>query len=383
MYLKNLQKQGDPLIHTDRLTETFFELVRVDSETGDEAAVSNLLKRQFSRLGFSVREDNAKTETGHGAGNLILTLPGTAPGEAIFFGTHMDTVRPGKGISPALHNGYIVSSGETILGADDKAGIAALIEAATVLQEEQLPHADLQIIVTVGEESGLLGAKVLNSNLILGRYGFELDSEGPVGDMIVAAPFQVRIEADLFGKKAHAGVAPERGVSAITMAARAITRMPLGRIDHETTANIGSFEGNGATNVVCDHVRILAEARSLSRTRLDQQVSLMTLAFEQTASEMGGQAKVAPTFMYPGYRLETDHPVVRMAVSAVLATGRKPRLLNSGGGSDANVFNGKGLTVVNLGVGYEKIHTPEEKLPVQELVKSSELVLALIRQAVD
>lgn len=383
MHLKNLQKQGDPLIQTNRLTDTFFELVRVDSETGDEAAVSSFLKNKFSKLGFYVREDNAKAETGHGAGNLILTLPGTVAGTAIFFGTHMDTVRPGKGITPVLQNGYIVSSGETILGADDKAGIAALIEAVTVLQEERLPHADVQVIITVGEESGLLGAKVLNPDLIIGRYGFELDSEGPVGDLIVAAPFQVRIEADLFGKKAHAGVAPERGVSAITMAARAITRMPLGRIDQETTANIGSFDGNGATNVVCDHVRILAEARSLSRTRLDQQVSLMTRAFEQTAAEMGGKATVTPTFMYPGYRLERDYPVVRMAVSAVQSAGRKPRLLSSGGGSDANVFNGKGLTVVNMGVGYEKIHTPEEKLPVQELVKTSELVLALIRKAAD
>jgi peptidase T-like protein len=369
------------LISRERIIETLFELVRVDSETGEEGAIAALLKEKFTSLGVIVQEDNAKEETGHGANNLIGTLPGKTDGTAIFFGAHMDTVRPGKNIRPSIRNGYIVSDGRTILGADDKAGLAALIEAFTVLIDDKLPHSELQVIVTVGEESGLLGAKALDTKLLRGKYGFEMDSEGPVGDMTIAAPYQVRFEVDLFGKSAHAGVAPEKGVSAITMAAKAITRMPLGRIDRETTANIGRFEGKGATNVICDHVGILAEARSLIRSKLDRQVRLMTQAFEQTAAEMGGKAEVKTTFMYPGYRFEPDAPIVRLAKAAVQSVGRHPRLLSSGGGSDANVINGKGLPVINMGVGYEQIHTIEERLPVSELVKTSELILALIQQA--
>lgn len=370
------------LISRERIIETLFELVRVDSETGEEGAIAGLLKEKFKKLGFTVLEDNAKEKTGHGANNLICTLPGNTDGTAIFFGTHMDTVRPGKNISPSIRNGYIVSDGKTILGADDKAGLAALIESFSVLKEENKPHGDLQIVVTVGEESGLLGAKVLNPELLGGKYGFEMDSEGPVGDITIAAPYQVRFEVDLFGKTAHAGVAPEKGISAITMAAKAITRMPLGRIDRETTANIGRFEGKGATNVICDHVCILAEARSLIRTKLDKQVRLMTQAFEQTASEMGGKAEVKTTFMYPGYRFEPDEPIVRLAKAAVQSVGRQPQLLSSGGGSDANVINGKGIPVINMGIGYEQIHTTKERLPVSELIKTSELIMALIQQAV-
>lgn len=367
----------------ERLIQTLFELIRIDSETGEETAVSSLLKEKFAKLGLIVQEDQASAAAGHGANNLILTLPGTTGGTSIFFGTHMDTVCPGKRIHPAIQNGYIVSDGTTILGADDKAGIAALIEALTIVQAHRIPHADLQIIITAGEESGLLGARALNPDLIVGQYGFELDNDGSVGAIMIAAPFQSQLDVDLFSEPASAGRTPDQYVSALTIAKKAITRMPLGRIDRETTASIGRFAGNANndTRAVGDHVHIQAEVRSLNRSKLDRQLNLMTRAFKQAAVEMGGMAEIRPTLIYPGYRFASSEPIVRMAEAAVRSIGCKPRLFSSSGGSDANVFNGKGLPVLNLGIGYEKIHTTRERLPVSELVKTAELITALIRQA--
>lgn len=369
------------MLNNDRLADTLFKLVKVDSETGDEGGISEVLKKKFTELGFGVKEDEAKIKTGHGANNLVCTLPGNAVGTPIFFGSHMDTVFPGKNIHPSLKDGYIVSDGSTILGSDDKAGLSALIEAFSVIKEEHRQHADVQVIVTVGEESGLLGAKALDTRLIKAGYGFELDSDGPVGNIIIAAPYQTKLIIDLFGETAHAGIAPEKGISAITMAAKAIARMPLGRIDEDTTANIGRFEGGKATNIVCDNVRILAEARSLVKSKMDRQTRLMKEAFEQTALEMGGRADVDLKFMYPGYRFNPEDRIVQLAMAAVESVGRIPKLLSSGGGSDANVINGKGIQVINLGVGYEKIHTTKERISVEELIKTSELVLSLINQA--
>jgi tripeptide aminopeptidase len=370
------------VIEKKRLLETFFELVRTDSETGDEERIARLLKKKFAVLGLSVREDNARLRTGHGANNLVADLPGNTSGTAMFFGTHMDTVIPGKKIKPRVQDGVVVSSGATILGSDDKAGIAALLEAIQVIQERHLPHADLQAVVTVGEEAGLIGARTLNTDLIVAGCGFELDTGGPVGTIIVTAPFQTQLTADLFGKAARVGSPREKGISAINMAAKAIARMPLGRVDEETTANIGRFEGGNATNIVGDYVRIVAEARSLSRSKLNQQINAMRQAFKETAREMGGKAKVHVELMYPGYRFAPEDRMVRLASRAAAAIGRTPQLIGKGGGSDANIFNGKGIPTLTLGVGYDKIHTTDEQIPVAELIKTAEMVLALTRLAV-
>lgn len=370
------------MIKRERLMKVFLELIKTDSETGQEKKISNLLKHKFSDLGLRVEEDQAGKITGHQSGNLICTLPGTAEGTSIFFGCHMDTVVPGKKIHPTIKDGYVVSDGTTILGADDKAGLAALIEALYVIREKDIPHAQLQVIVTAGEESGLLGAKALDTRLIKSEFGFELDSSGPVGDIIVAAPFQTKFHVGLFGKQAHAGVAPEKGLSAITMAAKAISKMPLGRIDPDTTANIGRFEGGTSTNIVCDYVQILAEARSLVKVKLDEQVKKMGEAFQKTAEYMGGRADVQSNFMYPGYHFDAEDDLVRLAQRAIISIDKKPRLKKSGGGSDANVLNGKGIQTVNLAVGYEHIHTTRERMSVSELENTSRLVLALIKEAV-
>jgi tripeptide aminopeptidase len=369
------------LINQERLLHEFLELVQVDSETKFEAEISKVLKGKFTALGVDVFDDETTEVTGHGAGNLICTLQGTKEGvDPIYFTSHMDTVVPGKGIKPSVKDGYVVTDGTTILGADDKAGLAAMLEAIKMLKENNIEHGTIQFIITVGEESGLVGAKALDPSKIVAKYGYALDSDGKVGNIIVAAPTQAKVKATILGKTAHAGVAPEKGVSAITIASKAIAKMPLGRIDEETTANIGRFEGGQQTNIVCDRVDILAEARSLVGEKMEAQVQKMKEAFESAASEMGGRAEVEITVMYPGFKYgEGDH-VVEVARRAAASIGRTSELQKSGGGSDANVIAGHGIPTVNLSVGYEEIHTTNERMPIEELVKTAEFVVAIIQE---
>ncbi|MEZ7171005.1 M20/M25/M40 family metallo-hydrolase [Sporosarcina sp. OR05] len=368
-------------MNEQRLLDEFFELVQIDSETKHEGTIVTILKEKMEALGFDVIEDETKEVTGHGAGNLIATLKGTVEeADPIYFTCHMDTVVPGKGIKPELReDGYIYSDGTTILGADDKAGIAALFEMAKVLKESGMPHGDIQFIITAGEESGLVGAKAMDASLLKAKYGYAVDSDGKVGGIVTAAPYQAKLWTTIHGKTAHAGVAPEKGVSAITIAAKSVAAMSLGRIDSETTANIGRFEGGQATNIVCDEVKILAEARSINETKLNKQTAHMMETFEKTAAAMGGHAETDLQLMYPGFSFSEDDEVVQTAMHAISNIGRTPKLMTSGGGSDGNVFNGAGVPTVTLSVGYEEIHTKNERMPREELNKLTELLLEIVR----
>ncbi|MDP4170047.1 MAG: M20/M25/M40 family metallo-hydrolase [Bacillota bacterium] len=372
------------MINHERLLNEFLELVQVDSETKFEAEIAKVLKQKFTDLGLDVFEDDTTAVTGHGAGNLVCTLEGTKEGvDTIYFTSHMDTVVPGKGIKPSVKDGYVVTDGTTILGADDKAGLAVMLETIRVLKEQNIPHGTIQFVITVGEESGLVGAKALDSSLMKAKYGYALDSDGLVGNIVVAAPTQAKITTVIYGKTAHAGVAPEKGVSAITIAAKAIAKMPLGRIDEETTANIGRFAGGQQTNIVCDRVDILAEARSLIPEKMEAQVAKMKEAFETVAEEMGGRAEVDVQIMYPGFKFGEGDQVVELARQAAAKIGRSCELQQSGGGSDANVFAGFNIPTVNLAVGYEEIHTTNERMPVEELGKLAEMVIAIIGEVVN
>ncbi|EPE60606.1 peptidase T [Exiguobacterium sp. S17] len=369
------------MVNETRVLDTFLQLVSIDSETKEEAVICEHLKSVFTELGCDVYEDDASTKTAHSGNNLIVTLAATKQGvDSIYFTAHMDTVTPGKGIKTSMKDGYIVTDGTTILGADDKTGLTAMIELVRVLKEGAIPHGQIQFVITVGEESGLVGAKVLDLSKIDAKFGFALDSDGPVGDIIVAAPTQAKVNAKIYGKTAHAGVAPEKGVSAIQIAAKAIVKMKLGRIDEETTANIGRFEGGRATNIVCDYVEVLAEARSLIHDKMEAQAEAMKQAYIEAAEKHGGRAEVEIDIMYPGFKFEEGDEVVEVAKSAVTAIGRPIRILHSGGGSDANVIAGGGIPTVNLAVGYEEIHTTNERMPLVELYKLIELVVEIVEQ---
>lgn len=371
------------MINQERLIAEFLEMVQVDSETGFEAEIAKVLKEKFTSLGLKVVEDQSMAKTGHGANNLVCTLEANTEGVGrIYFTSHMDTVVPGKGIKPEIRDGYIYSDGTTILGADDKAGLAAILETIKVLKEEKLPHGQIQFVITAGEESGLVGAKALDHSLLDAKHGFAIDSHGPVGHIMVAAPSRAKMKATIFGKTAHAGVAPEKGINAIAVAAAAITKMPLGRIDEDTTANLGKIEGGKQLNVVCDEVTVLAEARSLINEKLEAQLDKMKTAFESTAEEMGARAEIEIEILYPGFKFSSEDEVVQVAQKAAAKIGRPCELKQSGGGSDANVISGYGIPTVNLAVGYEEIHTVNERMPLDELTKITEMLLAIIEETV-
>lgn len=374
------------MVQRERLLEEFMELVQIDSESKHEQVISGVLKEKFSALGLQVTEDDAAAKTGHGSGNLFAWLPATPGAEQVpclLFTSHMDTVSPGKGIKPRLDDdGYIRSDGTTILGSDDKAGLAAMFEAIRVLKEKQLPHGSIQFVITVGEESGLIGSRAMDGSMLRAKYGYALDSNGEVGSIAVAAPTNSRQYITFIGKAAHAGVNPEDGISAIQVAAKAVSHMKLGRIDHETTANVGRFEGGGETNIVTERVKVYAEARSHDPKKMDQVVNIMREAAESAAREHGAKVEFENEILYPAYRFGDGDEVVEIAKAAIRAIGLEPRLFESGGGSDANMFNGNGVPTVNLAVGYEDIHTVNERIKADDLVKVTELVLSIIAETV-
>ncbi|MCS4485491.1 M20/M25/M40 family metallo-hydrolase [Staphylococcus americanisciuri] len=369
------------MIHQERLVNTFIELVKIDSETGQEGNIQPILKEKFEALGLQVQEDDAKNKTGFGANNLICTLPAIDESkEKIYFTSHMDTVVPGKNIQPIIKDGIISSDGTTILGADDKAGLAVIFEALHIIQEQKLPHGQLQFIITVGEESGLIGAKALDKEMIDAAYGFAIDSSVPVGDFTIGAPYQMQIQATIHGKKAHAST-PDKGISAINMAAKAISRMKLGQIDYETTANIGKFEGGGPTNIVTDLVNIWAEARSHSEEKIYAQTEHMAQTFKETAQSFGCHADVTTELSYPGFLVGEDEVVYQKAQTAAKSLGLSGAATIGGGGSDGNIISQFGIPTVILGVGYEAIHTTSERIAIQSMIDLVAYVLKLIEIA--
>ncbi|WP_010499125.1 M20/M25/M40 family metallo-hydrolase [Paenibacillus elgii] len=375
------------MIQQKRLVDEFIELVQIDSETKHEQEISRVLKAKFTELGLKVEEDDSAAKTGHGSGNLICTLPATSakPLPKLFFTSHMDTVTPGKGIKPQIgEDGYIRSDGTTILGADDKAGLAAMFEAIRVLKENNIEHGQIQFIITAGEESGLKGSRAMEAKWVDADLGFALDSNGTIGDIAVAAPTQAKVYITFWGRSAHAGVNPEAGVSAITVASKAIARMPLGRIDKETTANIGRFEGGveGATNIVVERVTLEGEARSITQAKMYEQVEKMRQACEEAAEEMGAKLDFKSEVIYPAFMYDESAPVVKLAMNALTKVGCTPRTFHSGGGSDANMFNGMGVPTVNLAVGYLDIHTTKERIAISDLVKTAEAVVSIVNEVV-
>ncbi len=373
------------MVQQQRLINEFFELVQTDSETKHERVICDLLISKFKSLGLDVFEDDSAARTGHGAGNLIATWKATAGMENVvpmLFTSHMDTVVPGNGIRPRIDDdGYIRSDGTTILGSDDKAGLAAMLEAIQVVNESGRPHGTIQFVITAGEESGLVGSRALDGKLLSAKYGYALDSDGTIGMICTAGPTQTKMRVTVKGRSSHAGVNPEAGVSAITVAAKAIARMPLGRVDHETTANIGRFEGGGETNVVAEHVVITAEARSLVEEKMKRQITAMREAFDSAAREYGAEIEFEENFLYPAYTFDDSEPVVRVAIDAFDTLGIKSSTFSSGGGSDANMFCGLGVPTVNLAIGYEHIHTTKEQIKVQDLVDTARTVTAIIEQS--
>ncbi len=378
------------MINQQRLSEEFVRLAVINSPPLKEGAIARYLTERLEKLGAEVRFDDAAEATGGEVGNLVAKLAGTSEAtEPLLFSVHMDTVEPGGQVEPVLRDGIFYSAGDTVLGADDKAGIAELIEALEVVREQNILHGPIEVVVTIAEEIGLVGAKHFDYSMLEARLGYALDTEG-LDMMVLQAPGANHLQIEIAGLAAHAGMAPEQGVSAIQTAALAISQMRLGRIDHETTANIGRIEGGVARNIVPQSVSIVGEARSHDPQKLQDQTDHMLTCFEDAADQM--TRKINGKFVrprinacvhsdFPSMAVAEDSSVVQLARTAATMVGHDLKVRLGGGGSDANIFNAHGIEMIILATGMTRVHTHDEFVALADMVHVTELLIEIIRQA--
>lgn len=363
----------------DRLLSTFLDLVRIYSPSGSEATCAAYCAQALREAGCEVRFDDSAAVTGSDTGNLIAVLRGDEP-VTLVLSAHMDVVEPCRGIEPVITEGTVHSAGDTILGADDRAGLAAAIECVRRLGEAGFPRPTVKCILTVMEEVGLVGAKQLRSDDVAGHLCLVLDAAGTPGGLVVAAPTHYTFCADFTGRAAHAGVEPEAGISALSMAARAVCEMPMGRIDEATTANVGSIEGSGPTNVVCAAARVSGECRSLDRATVEQLRSRIDSVLTGAASAFGGGVEVSWNLEYEGFRVTDDAEAVETVTAACRDLGLDAVTFSTGGGSDANIISALGVPTLALACGMTGVHGTDEEIAVADLVALTDLCVAVARR---
>jgi tripeptide aminopeptidase len=376
------------LINHERLKNLLIELIKIDSLSRKEFDVAMRLKREMEELGATVTIDDAGDKVGGNVGNLVAQFPGNVPGaEPLLLSAHMDTVVPGEGIVPILDGDILRTDGRTVLGGDDKSGVAIICEVLRVIKEQRIPCSAVDVVFTICEEAGLIGAKCLDVSKLRARTGLVLDSDS-VGFLFTKAPAANRMEFRVYGLEAHAGVCPEKGINAIKVAAEGIARMRLGRIDHETTANIGLVEGGLAVNIVPNQVILRGEARSHSEDKLNRQTEHMKSCLEDAAAhyvlDIDGKrynAKVEAKIERDYDRMDVPESaaIVQLVHAAAKNLRLEVKVLATGGGCDANVLNQKGLVVANLSTGMREIHTVNEWLDLKDLNLSAQMVLEIVR----
>ncbi len=363
--------------------DLFRELAAIPSPSGRERPVADRTLAYLRDLGLDPTEDDAGAEIGSDMGNIHVALPPSdgVDGVPIFLNAHLDTVPPTGPIDPEVRNGVVVNRHDTILGADNKAAVVVMLAAVADLVRTGRPHAGVELVLTPMEEVGLKGAKAFDISRLRARVGYCYDHAAPIGNVVLAAPTQRTLRFRFVGRAAHAGIAPEEGRSAVVAAARAIADMPLGRIDAETTANVGLISGGIAGNIVPPECLVESEARSRDPVRLREQVQAMLDAatFAANLAECELESRIEPE--YDGYRFSRSDPAVRLAARALEACGREPVYIESGGGADANVWNARGLECVNLCNGMAEIHTASEHIAAADLDAMLDITLALIDAA--
>lgn len=366
------------LPHVARL---MVRLCEIPSPSRQEAAVAEVVRAELRALGAEVHEDGAAAALPAGCGNIVGRFPGTVPGTPIMFAAHLDTVPVTGPIEVQAVDGVLSNRHDAILGGDDKSAVAVMLEAMRRVAAENRPHAGVELVFTPCEEIGLRGAHVFDPSPLTARFGFVYDHTGPVGDVVGSAPSLHRITATFVGRSAHAGITPESGRSAVIAAAKAIARMPLGRIDPETTANVGTVSGGTATNVIAERCTITAEARSRDERTLTIQLTAMLDALTWAASECEVDLETHVEKEFTAYRLGENEPQVALALGVLHGLGLPARLVPSGGGSDVNAFIRNGFPAVNLCNGMVDVHTPHESIAVQSLETMLDVTLGLIDAA--
>ena len=374
------------MINRKRLAETFKFLVQIDSVSKEEGVIANEIKKILESLGAKTFVDNAGDKIGGNSGNLIAKFEGNSQAPPLLLNAHMDTVEPGRGVTAVLENGTFTSNGTTILGADDKSAIAILLETLNILKENNLQHGPLELVLTVCEEIGLQGAKHLDLSAVTATYGFALDATDTEG-IVTRAPSANHLEFIVHGKDAHAGAAPEKGINAISLASKAIAKLELGRIDQDTTCNIGIIEGGIATNIVPNLVKVKGEARSHDDEKLDKITNEIVSSFNEVIENY---KKLNPNDEFPRVdinikkdfprtHIPDDHPVIKLATRAAENLGRNMVTKITGGGADANIFFERGIFTGVLGTGMRDMHTVRESIKLDDMVRTAELLLEIIR----
>jgi tripeptide aminopeptidase len=362
--------------------DLFLELAAISSPPGEERPVADRVIAYLTDLGLEVDEDDCGPAIGSTMGNVLCRLaPTVEGGTPIFLCAHLDTVPPSGPIEPVVEDGVVRNAAGTILGADDKSAVAVMLESARRIVDEGRPHAGLELVFTPKEEVGLVGVGAFDHTRLDASIGYVYDQAAPIGEIILGAPSAVWIEATFHGRAAHAGMYPEEGRSAIAAASRAIADMRLGRLDEETTANVGVITGGAARNIVPEHCWFRAEARSHDEEKLADLVREMTetMAFAATLEECEVETTIDRS--YRSYRFKKTDPVVRLAATALERTGHTPTYALGGGGADANVFNERGLACLNLANGMTEIHTPNEHIAVSDLDAMVDVTLAMLDEA--
>ena len=365
-----------------RLAETFVALCRIDSTFTRERACADRVIAELAGMGVGVEEDDAGRELGGDCGNLLARIPGRSD-RTVLLCAHLDTVEATAPIEPVLVDGGWENANDGILGADNKAAVAVMLEIARRARIEGSP-VGIELLLTVGEENALAGAKCFDRDRLTAAFGYVFDHASPIGEVVVASPTYFRLRADFHGRAAHAGIRPEDGRSAVLAAARAITAMPHGRIDDQTTANVGSVHGGvGSTNVVPERATLLAEARSLDPSRAEDVVARMIDAVQDAAGATECDVDTTVEQLFTGYRARPSSPAVAAAEAALTECGYTPRRISTGGGSDANVLEAAGLPCVNLANGTERNHQPDERVSVVALEGMLDVGLALLDAAAE
>ncbi len=376
------------MINSNRLADLFVTLCEIDSPSGHEGHVAQFIKSLISEelSPSELIEDDSAGKTGSQCGNLVIRFNGGLGSSPIFLNAHLDTVEPASGVRVQRKGDTFFSRGQTILGADDRSGIAIMIEVIRSLRDHNIPFRPIDLIFTTCEEVGLLGAKALDPDLIRGKFGYSLDTTG-VDRIVVGAPSANNIRAEISGVSAHSGLNPEKGINAIVIASRSISNMLLGRIDDETTANIGIISGGTATNIVPDYVIVQGEVRSHSEEKLETYTRKIESAFLNGLNSITPLSNKGQPFpklnfsfdrQFPAFRLSKSEEAVTLVQDAASALNRDIEFAVDGGGSDANIFNGHGLNTAIISTGMTKVHTTDEFIHLQDMIRTSELIFAML-----
>ena len=383
------------MISKERLVNEFLELVEIDSLTKKEREMIDALSSKVKNLGIFCYEDNAGELVGGEAGNLICHMPSNlgesldnpsfghhGKSKKLLFAAHVDTVEPGTGKKGMIDGEYIRSGTDAVLGADDLAGAACMLEAMEVIKEENIWHDDIWFIFTIGEEGGMYGAKGLDISRIDADFGIVLDGGGEIGTVTTSAPSHYTLDITFTGKAAHAGVCPEEGINAAVVAAKAISGMRIGRIDHETTANIGMINGGSAINIVCEKVNLKAEIRSIDSQKLENEYAYMRKCIYDAAAEYGAEVSIDADPEYKSFKINDDDELLEFLRKSAESVGIVVVTESSGGGSDTNILNEKGIKSVNISVGMNQCHTREENVKIADLVKTAGFVVSIVKNSI-